>query len=415
MQQGNTIRGVAQRPLMIRHHPVLLVARAWKPGLLLVASAVLLLVFASAPAGVALAGAWVVLIGGLFMVGAVWMAGAYLAWSNDRLFLTASRLIEVAGIEGFSEERRELHLDQLQSVEIDFRNPILRRVGAADLIVSVTGVGPLRFAAARDPFLVRDHILARLDERAQVRQQVDDATVRASVERLLDREETPLLPQEEVERVARRPLRRGRLRLPAPRPIFFGRQIAGVAWRRHPWFLCRAWIGPALILLLGAATPFAADRLAVTLLAPYIGGLTLFLLLVALTWMWWRWADWRNDHYVVTPDRLIEIEQLPLGLRQQFSEAALDKVQDIRYRIPNPLASLLNYGDVVVRTASTNQPFVFRGIARPRQLAAQIDRHVTALRLAETQGRHETIRAEFSRWLTTYDELREEGRATGDE
>jgi len=124
--------------------------------------------------------------------------------------------------------------------------------------------------------------------------------------------------------------------------------------------------------------------------------------------MWWRWADWRNDHYVVTPNRLIEIEQLPLALRQQFSEPALDKVQDIRYSIPNPLASLLNYGDVVVRTASTNQPFIFRGIGRPRQLAAQIDRHVTALRLAEEQGRHNAIRAEFARWLTTYDELRDE-------
>lgn len=410
MEQGRYSRGVERPTLTIRHHPVLLVARAWKPGLLLFGAAVLILIFASAPAGAALSWLWFTIVSAVFLVGAVWMAWAYLAWSNDRLFVTANRLIEVSGIEGFSEERRELHLDQLQSVEIDIRNPVLRWAGAADLIVSVVGVGPLRYPAARDPFLVRAHILARLDERAHDRQQSDEATVRASVEQLLARDETPLLPQEEAERVARRPVRRGGLRLPTPRPIFFGRQVEGIAWRRHPWFLCRAWAIPALLLLLGAATPFLADRLALTLLTPYIGGLTLTLLLIALIWMWWRWADWRNDHYVVTPDRLIEIEQLPLGLRQQFSEAALDKVQDIRYRIPNPLASLLNYGDVMVRTASTNQPFVFRGIARPRQLAAQIDRHVTALRLTEAQGRHEAIRAEFSRWLTTYDELRDEPR-----
>ena len=96
---------------------------------------------------------------------------------------------------GLSEERRELRLEQLQSVEIDFRNPIMRWCGCADLIISITAVGPLRFAAARDPFLVRDRILARLDERIHLREQIDEATVRASVEGIVGREETPLLPE----------------------------------------------------------------------------------------------------------------------------------------------------------------------------------------------------------------------------
>lgn len=405
--QSDYLRGVARPALAIRHHPVLLLARAWQPGLLLLAAAVLVVIFASAPAGMALSGFWLVIVGAVFLLGAIWMAWAYLGWNNDRLYLTATRLIEVSGIEGLSEERRELRLEQLQSVEIDFRNPIMRWCGCADVIISITAVGPLRFAAAREPFLVRDRILARLDERARIRDQSSDATVRANVQHLIGREETPLLPVGGSERPAPRSARRGGLHLPAPKPLFFGRRVAGVAWHRHPWFLCRAWAGPLLLLAIGAATPFLIDRLAATVLVPHAGGLTFCLLAIASVWMWWLWADWRNDHYVVTPDRLIEIEQLPLGLRQQFSEAALDKVQDIRYRIPNPLASLLNYGDVVVRTASTNQPFIFRGIARPRQLAAQIDRHVTALRLAEEQGRHQAIRAEFARWLTTYDELRD--------
>jgi len=408
VQQSSLMRGAARPALAIQHHPVLLLARGWQPGALLLISAVLVVIFASAPAGMAVSGLWLIFVGGLFLGGAVWMAFAYLSWSNDRLYLTATRLIEVSGVTGLSEERRELRLEQLQSVEIDFRNPIMRWCGCADLIISITAVGPLRFAAARDPFLVRDRILARLDERLHIREQIDEATVRASVEGIIGREETPLLPENAVTRPRSQQARRGNLRLPTPKPIFFGRQIEGVAWRRHPWFLVRAWSGPFRVLLLGAATPFLLDRLLATFLLDYAGFFTLCLITIALCWMWWRWADWRNDHYVVTPNRLIEIEQLPLGLRQQFSEAALDKVQDIRYRIPNPLASLLNYGDVEVRTASTNQPFIFRGIGRPRQLAAQIDRHVTALRLAEEQGRHDAIRAEFSRWLTTYGELRDE-------
>ncbi len=396
-----------QSILMIRHHPILLLVRAWQPGLLLLISATLVLIFASAPTEIAPSWFWLTILGGLFLVGAVWLAAAYLSWNNDRLYLTATRLIEIAGISGLREERRELRIDQLQSVEIDFSNPIMRWCGCADLVISLTAIGPLRFAAARDPLVVRERILARLDEYAHQREQVDDATVHASIEALLEQEETPLLPQTEPQQ--RGSLQPGqRFQLPAPRPLFFGRQIAGVAWRRHPWFLCRAWVGPILVLIIAMTFPFLLDRIALPLTASTRNGLTLCLLVVGLFWLWWQWADWRNDHYVVTPDRLVEIEQMPLGLRQQFTEAALDKVQDIRYRIPNPLANLLNYGDVMVRTASTNQPFIFRGIARPRQLAAQIDHHVTALRLAEEQGRHQAIRSEFARWLTAYDELRNE-------
>ena len=60
---------------------------------------------------------------------------------------------------------------------------------------------------------------------------------------------------------------------------------------------------------------------------------------------------------------------------------------------------------LIVNTASDSRSFVIRGIARPRFLADQIDRHVAAHKLAEQQSRHQTMRAEFARWLTTYEEV----------
>jgi len=399
--------------LTIQHHPVLLVRRAWRPGALILVAAILVVAIATNPAGVGLAGIWLGVAAGLFVVGGGWAAIEYLLWSNHRLYLTATRLIEVSGIVGVSQERRELRLERLQSVELDVRNLLLRWTGTADVIISVTGTGPLRFAAAREPLLVRDGILARLDERHRVHAAVDDSSVRDSVEELLGLDPPPLLP--ETEAAPRRPQARRRFRLPHSTPVYFGRRIGGVAWRRHPWFLVRACLGPGIILLLGMALPFGLDRLGLLIFIDYAGFFSLFLVIVALAWAWWLWVDWRNDHYVVTPDRLIEIEQLPLGLRQQFTEAALDKVEDIRYRIPNPLASFLNYGDVIVRTASVDEPFTFRGIARPRQLAAQIDRYVTALQIGAQQARHDAMRAEFSRWLTTYDEVTHETHTRGEQ
>jgi uncharacterized membrane protein YdbT with pleckstrin-like domain len=395
--------------LTIQHHPVLLVRRAWRPGALILIAAVLVVAIATNPAGMGLGGIWLGIAAGVFVVGGVWAAIAYLLWSNHRLYLTPTRLIEVSGIIGISQERRELRLERLQSVELDVRNLLLRWTGAADVIISVTGTGSLRFAAAREPLLVRDGILARLDERHRIHEEVDDTSVRDSVEELLGLDPPPLLPEEAA---APRPAQaRRRFRLPQSSPVYFGRRVGGVAWRRHPWFLVRACLGPGIIMLLGVALPFGLDRLGLLIIINYAGFFSLFLIIAALAWAWWLWVDWRNDHYVVTPDRLIEIEQLPLGLRQQFTEAALDRVEDIRYRIPNPLASLLNYGDVIVRTASADEPFTFRGIARPRQLAAQIDRYVTALQIGAEQARHDAMRAEFARWLTTYDEVSSEAQA----
>lgn len=407
MQQDREGHG-ATGTLIVRHHPVLLMTRAWRPGALLLIAAILIVVIATGPTGAGLPGLWLGLAAALFLVGGVWAASEYLVWSNHRLYLTPTRLIEVSGVSGFTQERRELRLERLQSVELDVRNLLLRWAGCADVIISVTASGALRFAAAREPLLVRDGILARLDERNRIHDQTDDSSVRASVEELLGLDPPPLLPQPDEAHPASR--RRTRRRLPQLQAPYFGHRVGGVAWRRHPWFLVRAWFAPGLLLSAGAALPFAIDRLGLTMLFGYVGFLTLSLIIAAFVWGWWLWADWRNDHYVVTPDRLIEIEQLPLGLRQQFSEAALDKVEDIRCRIPNPLASLLNYGDVLVSTASTEQPFIFRGIARPRQLAAQIDRHVTALHLAAEQSRHIAMRAEFARWLTAYNEVSADAR-----
>ena len=125
----------------------------------------------------------------------------------------------------------------------------------------------------------------------------------------------------------------------------------------------------------------------------------------ALLWGGWGWGNWRNDYFVVTPERLIAIDQLPLGLRQQITETALDKVQDIGYRIPHPWALLLDYGDVTINTASDNRSFVISGIARPRQLADRIDSYVAARKLAAQQAQHDAMRAEFARWLTAYNEV----------
>lgn len=389
--------------LVVRHHPLLLLGRAWLSALLMLLAAAAIVILAAAPGRTDLLIFTVVLwLAALtFVAGALWAVREYLLWDADLLHLTEHRLIVASGIPRLSERRRELRFDRIESVELEQRNPLMRWCGCADLVIAVAGGAPLRFAAASEPVAVREHLAARLREREESREIDDAAVVRASVERLVLADDTPLLPEgagATGRRAGRRP--RGRALL-----LYFGQRIEGEVWQRHRWFLARAWCAPLLLLGCACATPFAFDWLGLVVLQRQIGFIVLAGVVVALLWLGWAWGNWRNDYYVVTPERLIAITQLPFGLRQQITEATLDKVQDIGYRIPHPWAMLLGYGDVIVNTASDSRSFVIRGIARPRFLADQIDRHVAAHKLAEQQSRHQTMRAEFARWLTTYEEV----------
>lgn len=395
--------------VVVHHHPLLLVGRAWVPTLLMLLAAVAIVVLAAAPARTDLLVFTAVLwIGAIaFVAGACWAIREYLLWSADLLRLNEYRLVIASGIPRLSEQRRELRLDRIESVELDQRNPLMRWFGCADLVIAVAGGSPLRFAAASDPLVVRAYLADRLRERDESRAVDSAATLRASVERLVKGDDTPLLP------TAPQPPRRA---LPGPTrresPLFyFGRRIEGEVWQRHPWFLARAWFPPALLLVWACLTPFAFDWLGLSgVVARQIGFITLAEVVVALLWLAWAWGNWRNDYYVITPDRLIAIDQLPLGLRQQITEASLEKVQDIAYHIPHPWALLLGYGDVLINTASDSQFFIFAGIARPRELADHLNEYVAAHKLATQHSQHDAMRAEFARWLNTYDEvINEEG------
>ena len=421
--------------ILVRHHPLLLLRRGWRPGLVMLLAALATVMAATAGD----AGGWrfydpllrALLVA--FLGGGAWAAWVWVGWSAEVLWLTERRLIAVAGIPRWSAERRELRIERIQSVEIDQRGLLMRWCGCGDLVVDIAGAGPLRFAAARDVAALRERIGARLRERDRAREVVDEAEVRSAVRQLLNPDEpalplmegggrraeggqggaggagdggAPPAPRGGKDRHGRQQGWWGRLRpLSALRPPPSAR---GQVWRRHPWFLARGVAGPVALAVAALALPFLLDALALAALEPFTRGIAIFALVAAGCWFAWLWADWRNDHYVVTPDRLIEIEQLPLGLRKQVSEAALDRVQDIRYRVPHPLAWALDYGDVEVHTAGETTPFVFRGIARPRQLAATIDEHVTAFRLDQEAARHRHLRDEFAQWLLAYEQVHAE-------
>lgn len=108
--------------------------------------------------------------------------------------------------------------------------------------------------------------------------------------------------------------------------------------------------------------PFLAPATAV-LISVYI----FVVLLIAMT----MFTDYYLDTWIVTNERIINIEQHGL-FRRIISTLHLNQVQDVSASTHGFFATFLSFGDVNVQTAGTRQLFHFKAIDNPEDVKATI-------------------------------------------
>lgn len=62
------------------------------------------------------------------------------------------------------------------------------------------------------------------------------------------------------------------------------------------------------------------------------------------------WIIWYFDCFIITDQRIVDIDQRNVFSRE-VSETSLTKIQDVTYKMEGVLATLFNYGTVIVQTA----------------------------------------------------------------
>lgn len=80
---------------------------------------------------------------------------------------------------------------------------------------------------------------------------------------------------------------------------------------------------------------------------------------------------WFFNIYILTNIRLIDIDFIHL-VYKEFSEARLDKVQDLSFRSGGVIASFFNYGDVLVETAGGTPNIEFDAVPNPAKVVETI-------------------------------------------
>jgi hypothetical protein len=72
------------------------------------------------------------------------------------------------------------------------------------------------------------------------------------------------------------------------------------------------------------------------------------------------WIEYWLDMWIITTERIIDVEQRSLFSRE-VSEFLLARVQNVTVEVPNLMATMLRYGNIVVQTAG-EKSFTIREI-----------------------------------------------------
>ncbi len=86
-----------------------------------------------------------------------------------------------------------------------------------------------------------------------------------------------------------------------------------------------------------------------------------------------RFIDYYLDLWIVTNDRIIDVEQHNLFSRS-ITELDLFRIQDVTVETHGFFPTLVNYGDVSVKTASSNTHIVFYAVGNPNKIREDLIR-----------------------------------------
>lgn len=159
-----------------------------------------------------------------------------------------------------------------------------------------------------------------------------------------------------------------------PRDIRFENQKEGetilVLIRKH-WVVNLPWV---IIMVLLLFFPFVLRYFPGVSLFPTKYQLVAFvgwyLLVAAFTYT--RFLNWYFNVGIITDKRIVDIDFFGL-LHKEVSSADLDKIQDATQQQIGAIRSLLDFGNVLVQTASETAKIEFEDIPHPAKIIDLID------------------------------------------
>ncbi len=330
---------------------------------------------------------------------------------NDYHIVTNKRIIHREKLLLIRDRTLSAPIDQIQNLDIR-RNLIAQFFRYGDLIISTAATeGQIIFDYLPNPSEAH-HIISAEMQRIKVFSQVDDrearqkelqARLHIGLEEKIDERaliETP--PKRQRKRSTALPF----IRLLGLREEENNRLV----WRRHWIGLIRITV-PAFIatllsslffVMIATNDIFESFPPAVRILFMILAA---FMTLSSMFWLWWNWEDWENDRYIVSEQLIERISKKPLWFDEIRTTIGLERVQNVEYIRPNPLAYLLDYGNVDIQTAAQEGKITFEYVPAPADVQFEILNRMQNYQRNLERKRLENQKREVIEWLEAYHQL----------
>ena len=351
----------------------------------------------------------------------------FIDWRNDDYIVTDQRVIHRERVFLMFDQQDECPIDKIQNVNVRRRNWFSTTFDLGDITIETQGVrGNVSFSWVQHPDEVARIVLDHSGRARERRKSLEKAQMREALQKDLQQGEAPADDST--------------IDTPQPQP-----QTQTTSWFTHlyHWFVppMRETRGADivyhkhwLLLLQNTAVQLLAFLMCIVLLIivpqlgwqlsfvqtvqtvqtvqsaqptslPLIAGLAIAFVLLA--WLIWRYEDWRNDVYIVAPDRIIDYDRSPFGIAgTQQKTASMSSIQNVTYRTRGLLDNAFNMGDVVIRTGGQDGELVFERVWNPRRVQREIVDRLEDFQNRQQQSQQAAHRREIAEWLGAYDEIR---------
>jgi hypothetical protein len=175
-----------------------------------------------------------------------------------------------------------------------------------------------------------------------------------------------------------------------------------ITYRKHWAVLLRSIALPSVLVLLLVGIVGAAIGGLIQLSSLGTGLLIVGALLVpAFGWWAYRYVDWANDLYQITPEQIVDIYKRPLS-RELRKVAPLENILGTQVQRRGILGLLLDYGDVVAEVGTAQ--FSFEGVYHPALVQQDIVRAQETLLERRREAARLQRRGELVEWFGAYHE-----------
>jgi CRP-like cAMP-binding protein len=343
----------------------------------------------------------------LFIVFGFWAFFIFLDWFNDFFLVTTKHLVRSEfDLRTFAAKINKTPIDQVQSVEVEKPGLMATvfNIGTAR-ITTASQAGTIYFDFIDDPLAVKNAI----NESRELVRALDAGRVQATMRQSLEGHFQAPSPLQKISETTDAAVTIELTGWEAFRENWrrtFGYRVEEgrvITYRKHAFVLLRQnwW----LILLVLAA-------LVALVLVPnvtfFLGVLVAFL--VMLGWLVWRIEDWRNDTFQVNDRYVIDIDRKPFGFGESRKQTELGNVQNVNADKPNILATIFNYGNVLIETAGAAANINFESVADPNQVQSDIFQRRDEFRQRQRVQEGERQRKEYAVLLDVYQQAVEQGR-----